>query len=80
MRNKALEILEKKLNKKFSEEDYKTNLVQLGLDSLDTVEMIMELESNFHITIPDDDAKTLQTINDIFNYLDKKCIKESTHT
>ena len=73
MRDKILKILEAKLNKKFSEEDYGKNLIKdLGLDSLDTVELIMELESNFDIAISDDDAKTLQTINDIFAYLEKK--------
>ncbi len=73
MRDKILNILEAKLNKKFSEEDYGKNLIKdLGLDSLDTVELIMELESNFDIAISDDDAKTLQTINDIFAYLEKK--------
>ena len=73
MQDKILKILEAKLNKKFSEEDYGKNLIKdLGLDSLDTVELIMELESNFDIAISDDDAKTLQTINDIFAYLEKK--------
>ncbi|TYQ23956.1 acyl carrier protein [Pseudanabaena sp. UWO310] len=74
MRNKVLIILEEKLNRKFSEEDYGKNLItDLGLDSLDSVELIMELETNFDIVISDDEAKTLQTINDIFHYLDRKC-------
>jgi acyl carrier protein len=79
MRDKILKILEEKLNKKFSEEDYSKNLINdLGLDSLDTVELIMDLESNFDIAISDDEAKTLQSINDIFAYIDQKCSSDES--
>jgi acyl carrier protein len=44
----------------------------LGADSLDIVEMIMELESNFAIEVSDDKAEMLQTVGDVV-----KLIKET---
>ena len=42
----------------------------LGADSLDTVELVLELEEHFDIEIPDDVASTLLTVGDVFNYLE----------
>ena len=44
----------------------------LGADSLDTVELIMELEKEFDVTIPDEDAENIATVGDAIDYL-KKC-------
>ena len=41
----------------------------LGADSLDMVELIMEFESEFNITIPDEDAEQIHTIGDAEYYL-----------
>jgi len=41
----------------------------LGADSLDTVELIMELEKEFDITIPDEDAEKIRTVGDAVNYI-----------
>ena len=43
----------------------------LGADSLDTVELIMELEKEFDITIPDDDAENIVTVGDAISYVEK---------
>lgn len=42
----------------------------LGADSLDTVELIMEFEKQFDVTIPDDKAETIQTVQDAINYIE----------
>ena len=42
----------------------------LGADSLDTVELILELEDEFGIEIPDDQAENMHTVADVYNYLD----------
>ena len=42
----------------------------LGADSLDTVELIMELEKEFNITIPDDEAQKIQTVGDAISYIE----------
>ena len=43
----------------------------LGADSLDTVELIMEFEKEFGISIPDDKAETIQTVQDAINYINE---------
>lgn len=41
----------------------------LGADSLDTVELIMELEKEFGISITDEDAHNIQTVNDAIEHI-----------
>ena len=48
----------------------------LGADSLDIVELIMALESEFDIEIPDEDAEKITTVNDAVQYVTNN-IKES---
>lgn len=41
----------------------------LGADSLDIVELIMELEEQFDLQIPDEEAEKIQTVQDAVNYI-----------
>lgn len=41
----------------------------LGADSLDIVELIMALEEEFDLEVPDEDAEKLQTVNDVIEYI-----------
>ena len=41
----------------------------LGADSLDTVELIMEFEKEFNIAIPDEQAEKIATVGDAINYI-----------
>ena len=41
----------------------------LGADSLDTVELVMALEEEFDIEIPDEDAEKIATVQDAFDYI-----------
>lgn len=43
----------------------------LGADSLDTVELIMEFEKEFDITIPDADAEKITTVGDAISYIEE---------
>lgn len=43
----------------------------LGADSLDTVELIMEFEKQFKITIPDDQAEKISTVGDAIKYIEE---------
>ena len=43
----------------------------LGADSLDTVELIMQLEEEFGIEIPDEDAETITTVQAAVDYIEK---------
>jgi len=42
----------------------------LGADSLDTVELIMEFEKEFNIQIPDDEAEKIQTVGEAIKYIE----------
>lgn len=44
----------------------------LGADSLDTVELVMEFEDEFQINIPDEDAEKIQTVGDAVRYIQEK--------
>ncbi len=43
----------------------------LGADSLDTVELVMELEEEFEISIPDDVAEGIQTVGEAIDHIEK---------
>ena len=43
----------------------------LGADSLDTVELIMEFEKEFNIAIPDDQAENIQTVGNAITYIEE---------
>lgn len=43
----------------------------LGADSLDTVELIMEFEKEFNVSIPDDKAETISTVADAVSYIEE---------
>ena len=43
----------------------------LGADSLDTVELIMEFEKEFNISIPDDKAEKISTVGDAIAYIEE---------
>ena len=44
----------------------------LGADSLDTVELVMELKDEFEISIPDEDAEKIQTVGAAVTYIEDK--------
>ena len=58
-----------------SQEDIKSEAQfneDLGADSLDMVELIMEFESEFNISIPDEDTEQIHTVGDAETYLQKQ--------
>lgn len=72
-----LEKIRDVVSKKFKVAPEKVNLQtrlreDLNVDSLDAVELIMELEDTFKVKIADDEAQTLKTIGDIVNFLTPK--------
>jgi acyl carrier protein len=44
----------------------------LGADSLDTVELIMKMEEEFDLDIPDEEAENLKTVSDVVKYIEDK--------
>jgi len=52
-----------------------TNILELGADSLDVVELLMCIEEDYNIEIPDNEAEALDTVNKIVAYLIKREVK-----
>jgi acyl carrier protein len=49
----------------------------LGADSLDTVELVMALEEEFGIEVPDEDAEKMTTVGEAIRYVEDKAAKHS---
>ncbi|MBQ8522702.1 MAG: acyl carrier protein [Clostridia bacterium] len=76
MQDKIIKMIANKLGKKVEDITLQSKLIEdLGADSLDIVEMLMMLEDEYGITIPDQDAMKLSTIGDIVTYMEKQQIK-----
>ena len=70
---KVTEIIVDKLGVDSSEVTSEASFTNdLGADSLDTVELIMEFEKAFDLSIPDEDAEKIQTVGDAVTYLEKQ--------
>jgi acyl carrier protein len=50
----------------------------LGVDSLDLVELIMELEEHYDVTIPDEDAQSISSVGHVVAYIEKRQAEESS--
>jgi acyl carrier protein len=73
LKAKVTEIIVKKLGVEESQVTETANFTKdLGADSLDTVELIMEFEKEFNITIEDSDAEKIQTVGDVVKFLGEK--------
>ncbi len=65
----VLNILKKRTNKKFNNS---TEIKLLGLDSLDLVEIITEIEEELNIKIPDEKLMNIKTIDDLLKIVEIK--------
>ena len=74
VQDKITEIIVEQLGVKAEEVTPEASFVDdLGADSLDTVELVMALEEEFGIEIPDEDAEKIQTVGDAIKYIEEKC-------
>ena len=70
---KVKDIIEKELGVEREKLTTEASFIDdLGADSLDIVELVMEFEKEFNIDIPDEDAEKLRTVGDAINYLNQK--------
>ena len=68
---KVVDVIVDKLNVEPSVVTMDANFrTDLSADSLDTVEIIMALESEFNITIPDEDAQSIETVGQAVSYVE----------
>ncbi|MCL4154328.1 UNVERIFIED_CONTAM: hypothetical protein GTU68_057911 [Idotea baltica] len=69
--SKVTKIIVEKLGVEESEVTTEASFTNdLGADSLDTVELIMEFEKEFNVSIPDDQAENIQTVGQAISYLE----------
>ena len=73
---KVKSIIAEQLGVKIEEVTAEASFVDdLGADSLDTVELVMALEEEFGVEIPDEDAEKITTVGDAIKYIDEKSTK-----
>lgn len=77
LEEKVKEIIAKELGVEREKLTDEANFMEdLGADSLDTVELVMEFEKEFNIDIPDEDAEKLRTVGDALGYLRGKVTQQ----
>jgi len=75
---KVKQIIAEQLGVKIEEVTDTASFVDdLGADSLDTVELVMALEEEFGIEIPDEDAEKMTSVGEAIRYIDEKASKSS---
>lgn len=68
---KVRDVICNQLGKPEDKVTLETDIVEdLGADSLDVVEMLMALENEFDIRLPDEECANLKTVNDIVTFID----------
>ncbi len=71
--DRVVELVSKQMGVDAQKVTPKTSFVNdLGADSLDTVELIMEFEDAFDMNIPDEEAEKIQTVGDAIDYIEKR--------
>ena len=72
IKSKVIAIIVDKLGVEESEVTNEASFTNdLGADSLDTVELIMEFEKEFNIAIPDDQSENIQTVGDAISFIEE---------
>lgn len=70
---KVKEIVAEQLGVKIAEVTDKANFIEdLGADSLDTVELVMAIEEEFGVDIPDEEAEKITTLDEVVSFIETK--------
>ena len=77
VRDRVIEIICEQMGQSKDKVSEETSFINdLGADSLDTVELVMELEDEFDLSIPDDAAEKIKTVGDAIRYIDEHAKKK----
>jgi acyl carrier protein len=71
VRDRVIEIVCEQMSQAKEKVNEQTSFINdLGADSLDTVELVMELEDEFDLSIPDEEAEKIKTVGDAIAYIE----------
>jgi len=77
VRDRVIEIICEQMGQSKEKVTEETSFINdLGADSLDTVELVMELEDEFDLSIPDDAAEKIKTVGDAIGYIEEHAKKK----
>lgn len=72
MKDKILQLIAEQFNRNVEDLELGLSFVyDLGADSIELVELVMNIEEEFDMEIPDDKLQKFQTIQDVLNYIDE---------
>lgn len=75
MEEKIIQIVAKQLRINTSEIDLNTDIVEdIGADSLDLVEILMAIEEEYDISVPDEEVVNFKTIRDLVEYVESNAV------
>ena len=70
--DRVIKIISEQMNVDKGQITNETTFINdLGADSLDTVELVMQFEDEFNLTIPDDEAEKIQAVGDAVKYIEE---------
>jgi acyl carrier protein len=77
VKDRVIEIVCENLGVNKEQVTEKTSFIEdVGADSLDIVELIMELEEEFEINIPDEQAEKIKTVGEAIEYIEREIAKK----
>ena len=72
IKDRVIAIVSEQMNVAKEKVSLETSFINdLGADSLDTVELLMEMEDEFSVQIPEDEAEKIQTVGDAVDYISR---------
>lgn len=71
IKNDVLKLIKSKLNIELNDKKMDENFKEFGIDSLEIMELVLEIESKFDITLPDDKLLQLKTVNDLIKLIEQ---------
>ena len=78
-RDRVIEIVCEQMGQSKDKVTEETSFINdLGADSLDTVELVMELEDEFDMSIPDEEAEKIKTVGDAIKYIETNAGNKSS--
>jgi acyl carrier protein len=77
VKDRVIEIVCEQMGQSKEKVSEETSFINdLGADSLDTVELVMELEDEFDLSIPDESAEKIKTVGDAIKYIEEAVNKK----